>query len=448
MNSLTTIDVFRRSWDESDMTSGRVRVILLVVLIAGLDGYDLLAMSFVAPVVSKAWSIDKATLGLVLTSSLFGMAGGSLGLSPLADLLGRRPLVLSALLLLTLGSLLSALSHAVWELAGSRALTGVGIGLMSPLTTTIAAEFANTRRRAFAVAATTVGGSLGGVAGGLLTAVILRSHAWLWVFVLGAALGASLFALTAFSLPESPAYLIDRWPANAVRRLNRVLSRIGQPLVSDMPRQRMRLRGSCRALSYRALFARDMAGVTIRLALVYILYVSAGYYLQIWLPQLVTEAGFPPSTASLVLVTLILVGSTAGLIFGALAHRIGPTRLASAAMIGFGASLALLGFVPSRLLPLMLASSACGLFLSTSTAVFYTSMSASFPPIMRVSGVGLVVGAGRLFSGLGPYLAGIMFAAGLTRTGVSLVFAAAASIAGLLLAFAKPAPTFDVETAI
>jgi MFS family permease len=443
MTSLTSIDVLRRSWDESDMTSGQVRVILLVVLIAGLDGYDMLAMSFVAPVVSKAWSIDKATLGLVLASSLFGMAGGSLGLSPLADLLGRRPLVLSALLFLTLGSVLSALSHAVWQLAGSRALTGVGIGVMVPLTTTIAAEFANTRRRAFAVAATTVGASLGGVAGGLLAAVILRSHAWHWVFVLAAALGASLFALTAFSLPESPAYLIDGRPANAVRRLNRVLSRIGQPLVSDLPRQRMRLRGS-----YRALFARNMAGVTIRLALVYILSVTAAYYLLSWLPQLVADAGFPPSTASLVSVTVTLVGATAGLIFGALAHRIGPTRLASAAMIGFGASLTLLGFVPPRFLPLVFASSACGLFLSTSTAVFYASMSASFPPIMRVSGVGLVMGAGRLFSGFGPYLAGIMFAAGLTRTGVSLVFAAAAGIAGLLLAFAKPAPTFDVETTI
>jgi MFS family permease len=441
MNSLITIDGLRATLDESPMTRGRVLVIVLAVLIAGLDGYDMLAMSFVAPVVSEAWSIDKAMLGLVLASSLFGMAGGALGLSPLADVLGRRPMVLGGLLLLTLGSLLSALSHTVWQLAASRALTGLGIGVMVPLTATIAAEFANARRRAFAVAATTVGASLGGVAGGLIAALILKAFTWLWVFVFAAAAGAALFVLTAFALPESAVFLIDRRPANAVRRLNRVLSREGQPLVSDLPRQGVRVRGS-----YRALFARGMAGVTIRLAIVYTLVVTAAYYLLSWLPQLVADAGFPPSTASLVSATFSVVGAAAGLIFGALAARIGPTRLASSAMIGFGAALAVLGCVTPKLFLLMLASAACGFFLSISIAVFYASMSTSFPPLMRVSGIGLVMGVGRLFSSLGPYLAGIMFAAGFTRTGVSLAFAVAASIGGVLLASGRAAEPIDVQS--
>jgi len=432
MNASLTITGLRGLLDESQMSRGQLIAVALVVLIAGLDGYDVQSMSFVAPVVSKAWTVDKATLGLVLASSLFGMAGGSLGLSPLADVAGRRPMVLGGIALMTLGSLSSALSHTVFTLAASRALTGLGIGVLVPLTTTIAAEFANAQRRALAVAATTVGFTLGGVAGGLAAAAILKAHPWQWVFGLGAAAGLLLLLLAAIGLPESPAYLMDRRPASALRKLNRVLVKFGQAPLTDLPQQ-----SKLQRTSYRALFAPGMAGITIRFAIVYMLVVTSGYYLLSWLPQLVADAGFPPSTASLVSATAALVGVAAGLIFGALAARIGPMRLASSAMIGFGGALAALGFVPPLLPLLTLAASACGFFLSATTAVFYATMTAAFPPLMRVSGIGLVMGFGRLLSGLGPYLAGVMFAAGLTRPVVSLAFAAIACAAGLLLASAS-----------
>jgi MFS family permease len=173
MSASVTLASLHKSLGESRMTRGQIIAVVLVVLIAGLDGYDG-NQCRTSPVVSKAWGIDKATLGQVLACSLFGMAGGSLGLSPLADVLGRRPMVLGGILLMTIGSLLSGLSQTVQALAGSRALTGLGIGVLVPLTTAIAAEFSNLRRRGFAVAATTVGFSLGGVAGGLVSAAILN----------------------------------------------------------------------------------------------------------------------------------------------------------------------------------------------------------------------------------------------------------------------------------
>ena len=61
-------------------------------------------------------------------------------------------------------------------------------------------------------------------------------------------------------------------------------------------------------------------------------------------------------------------------------------------------------------------------------------MTESFPALARVSGIGFVMGLGRLTSGLGPYAAGALFAVGWTRLGISLLFAAAAVSAGLLLA--------------
>ena len=429
MSAIDPTQDLRSTFDDARMTRGQVIVVVLAVLIAGLDGFDVQAMAFVAPVVSKAWAIDKAMLGAVLASSLFGMAGGSLGLSPFADLLGRRPLVLAGLLLMTVGSLLSSLSPGVGPLALSRAVTGLGIGVMVSLTTTIAAEFTNARRRAFAVATTTVGFSVGGVTGGLLSSAILRGHPWQWVFGSGAIAGAVILVLTAIWLTESPLFLMDRAPPNALRRLNRILPRLGHAPLTDLPPTQAN-----RPSSYRALFSPAMIWVTVRFATVFLLMVTASYYLLSWLPQLVADAGYPASTASLVTALTSLVGIAGGLIFAGLARRVGPQRLASFAMLGFAASLAGLGLSPPTLVILMLAATACGFFLSATTAVFYATLTSSFPPLMRVSGIGFVMGFGRLLSGLGPYLAGVMFAAGLTRTGVSLAFAGLAALAGLLLA--------------
>ena len=423
-----TPDSLRASLDAGPMTRGQVVAVVAAVLLAGLDGYDVQAMSFVAPVVSKAWSIDKATLGLVLASSLFGMAGGSIGLSPLADVLGRRPVMLGGVALMTLGSVLSALSHTVGQLAASRVVTGLGIGVMISITTILAAEFASARRRGLAVASTTTFFGVGGVLGGFAAAGVLRAHTWPWVFAIGALAGAVLLVVAAFALPESPAFLMDRAPKDALRRLNGVLRRLGRPPLSELPEPVRAERAS-----YRALFTQEMAGVTLRFALVYLLVVTAAYYLLSWLPQLVADAGFAPSTGGLVMASSSLVGIPAGLIFGVLAARLGALRLASWGMIGFGASLAALGLVPPVLALLILAASACGFFLQATTAVFYATMASTFPPLTRVSGMGFVMGFGRLFSGIGPFLAGVLFASGWTRPGVSIAFAAAAAAGGLVL---------------
>ncbi|MES2258172.1 MAG: MFS transporter [Pseudomonadota bacterium] len=429
MNAQTSLNDLRASLDDAPMSVYQVAVVALAVLIAGLDGYDVSAMSFVAPVVGKAWMIDKAVLGMLLGSSLVGMAGGALLLSPLADVAGRRPMVLTGLLLVTGGTLLSALSQAVWQLSASRVLTGLGIGLMVALTTSIAAEFANKRRRPLAVALTTVGFSLGGVLGGLASSAILKNTDWHWVFGVGAIAGSVLLMVTLAVLPESPAFLIDRRPRRALERLNRVLARFGRAPLAELPPQAVRQRAS-----YRALFAPELAGTTARFAVVFLLVATASYYLLSWLPQLVVDAGFPPSTGGVVMATCQSVGIVASVIFGLIGGRVEPMRLSSIAMICFGLALAVLGFVPPVLTALLVAGSACGFFLSATTAVFYATLTEAFPPRSRVSGIGFVMGFGRLVSGIGPYLAGAMFAAGVGRSGVSLTFAAAAVLAGLLVA--------------
>ncbi len=317
--------------DVSPMSRMQISVLFIAVLLAMMDGFDLLGMAYVAPALSHAWGIGKGTLGFLLSTSLIGMALGSLALSPLADVTGRKPMVLSSIGLVVAGSLLSALCHAVPTLAACRVLTGIGIGTMVPLTTTIASEFANTTRRPFAIAATTVGLPAGSIVGALVAAVLLKHVGWPAVFVSGAIAGALLLPVIMLWLPESPSFLIARRPSDALERLNRILLRLGRPAFSELPPG-----AASKRASYRSLFAPELIGITLRLGAVQILVSTTAYYFISWLPQVIADLGFPASTASLASAVSSVVGMISGLLFGFFAARFGPVRLASIAMIGFG----------------------------------------------------------------------------------------------------------------
>jgi MFS family permease len=107
-------------------------------------------------------------------------------------------------------------------------------------------------------------------------------------------------------------------------------------------------------------------------------------------------------------------------------------------MIGFALSLACVGLSPPVLGLLIAAASSFGLFLAGMTGTLYAVIAGAFPSSMRASGVGLVMGVGRIASALGPALAGWLFSYGMDRASVSLLFAAAPVLAALLISTFKP----------
>ena len=436
MNKPIEVYDFRRRLDDSPMSRVQIMAVAVTVLLSALDGYDVLSMTFAAPAVTKAWGIDKTALGGALSSSLAGMALGSLLLAPLGDVIGRRLVVMGGLVLMTAGSLLSAYSSTVLELALWRVLTGLGIGIMVAVITALAAEFANTRRRPFAVAAMAVGYPVGGVIGGLVAAALLRSFGWPAVFMAGAVAGAVVLLAVVVSLPESPAFLLARRKPNSLERINVLLVRCGHPPVAALPPL-----DSTGAASYRALFSPGCAGTTVWITAVNLLYVVAVYYILSWMPQLVADAGFSPASGSIVSSVANVVGVFSGMALGWAAASFAPNRLAACAMVGLGLAIAAFGYMPASLPLLMMAAGVVGFFLFAGIAGLYATMAAVFTPATRSTGSGFVIGIGRAGSAIGPYLAGWLFTSGLTRAEVSVAFAALAGVAGILLAFGRPRPT-------
>jgi MFS family permease len=278
-------------------------------------------------------------------------------------------------------------------------------------------------------AVATLGFPLGGVIGGLGASALLKTASWHWVFLGGSIAGAMLFVLVFLTLPESPTFLIAKRAQDALERTNLVLSRLGHSAMSELPvavdRQFTR---------YSALFEPALRPIVVRLTATAILIATASFFILNWMPQMVVDAGFTPAQGSLVSAKSGMIGFLGGVIFATFASRFPPNRVAATALIGAALALAAVGLVPPVLNLLVLSSGIMGFCLAGTTGMIYTILATAFPPGLRASGMGFVLGVMRIAAAAAPTLAGVMFANGMTRVGVSLVFAVCPLVAAVLIA--------------
>jgi EmrB/QacA subfamily drug resistance transporter len=142
-----------------------------------------------------SWVINAYTL----TFGGFLLLGGRM-----ADLLGRRRLFISGLILFALASLAGGLSTTDTQLVIARAVQGLGAALLSPaalsLVTVIFKEGAE-RNKALGVwgAVAGSGGAVGVMLGGMLT----QWAGWEWVLFVNVPIGIAAAALAPRLLPES-----------------------------------------------------------------------------------------------------------------------------------------------------------------------------------------------------------------------------------------------------
>jgi MFS family permease len=168
----------RTALRQGPITLFQIVVVVICTILNTVDGFDVLAMSFTAPLVQKEWSLEPATLGILLSAGLAGMCLGSLFLSPLADLYGRRAVVILSTALVSLGMFASAYSGGVSELALFRLATGMGVGGLLASGNTLLSEYAPDRWRDLSISAMVVGYSVGAIVGGSISAYLIQAFGW------------------------------------------------------------------------------------------------------------------------------------------------------------------------------------------------------------------------------------------------------------------------------
>jgi EmrB/QacA subfamily drug resistance transporter len=125
----------------------------------------------------------------------------------LADLYGRKPLMLLGLSLFGVGLVLGGLAPTMGALIAARAIQGAGAGAIQPISMTIIGDLYSLEERTRVQGAMGAVWGLAGVAGPLLGGFLVSALSWRWVFWINMpfVIASAAVLIRVFHEPENPA---------------------------------------------------------------------------------------------------------------------------------------------------------------------------------------------------------------------------------------------------
>ncbi|KAF1832634.1 MFS general substrate transporter [Decorospora gaudefroyi] len=176
----------------------------LSVLLSALD------LTIITPAIPAIVSGFHSTTGYVWIGSAFILA--STASTPvwasLADIWGRKPILLIALTIFLGGSLLCALAPSMHSLIAGRALQGLGSSGMGTMVNVIICDTFSLRDRGLYLAITSVVWAIGSAVGPVIGGTFTTRLNWRWCFWINLPIGAVVFFVLVFFLklpsPHTP----------------------------------------------------------------------------------------------------------------------------------------------------------------------------------------------------------------------------------------------------
>jgi len=393
--------------DERRLNRFNASLVIWSFFIVLFDGYDITAISFAAPELIKTWGItNRAELGPIFSSSLFGILIGSPLFGYIGDRYGRKIAVIGSCLIFGAFTLLACWAGSLRELFYLRFVAGIGLGGLLPNLIALNAEYAPRRLRATLIIVMFTGITFGGAVPGAISVWLVPQYGWQAIFAVGGVLPILMAVGAALQLPESLKHVVVRDDRAQADRLLALLKPDRAPdaatrlVVADEK--------VYRGFNPKYLFADGLALITPLLWICFACNLMGFYFLLSWLPTLLTGAKLPPSEAAIA-TALVQIGGTVGGL--ALTRPIDAkgflpvTILFACSVLAVGA----LGYVglssAAALMAIVFLAGFCVLGLqfglNAASAMIY-------PTSVRSNGSGWAFGVGRVGSVLGPIVGGVL----------------------------------------
>ncbi len=172
-----------RAQDASPLSSRRgVAILILLCLVQFMDILDASILNIALPSIKRDLGFTQESLqwvvnGYILTYGGFLLLGGRV-----ADLLGRRRVLVTGLVVFAGSSLVGGLAHSESLLVAARFAQGLGAALLSPAAlSSLTTIFRSGRDRNTALGAWAAVSGLGGAAGVLFGGLLTEGPGWRWV---------------------------------------------------------------------------------------------------------------------------------------------------------------------------------------------------------------------------------------------------------------------------
>jgi len=370
---------------------------------AAMEGFGLQSVGVAAGRMAQEFHLSAAEIGWVASASTSGLLPGAIFGGSLADWVGRKRVLVWAVLTFAVFTLATTWAGGYWALLGARFLTGLGLGATLPNLIALSAEVAAPACRSRYIGIMYSGVPAGGALASVVSIVGGTHGEWRPIFDIGGSLSIMVAGLLFLILPESPQF----------RGRLRSVSGKTQP---------------GRVGSLRVLFGDTRAVSTLLMWMCLFFHMLVIYVLLNWLPLLLVNKGFSTGQADAIQLVFNLGAVAGNLLFGRLMDR--GSRWATA-MLMYGlviASLTAIDYVAG--FPAMVALSfAVGVFAVGGQMVVYAIVPIYYPTLMRATGVGWAVAVGRVGAFAGPVLVGEALRSGLGSRAILIGAAPALSIA-------------------
>lgn len=422
------------------------------------------------PTIAQAYGASFQAVQWVVLSYLVAVTASVAGIGRAGDLIGRRRLLLTGILLFTAASILCGLAPTLWLLVGARAVQGVGAAAMMALAMSLVGEAVPKARMATALgllaAMSAIGTALGPPLGGLLIA----GAGWRAIFLVALPLGLAAFLLLHRHLPRDRRAETDRAGFDttgsvllavtlAAYALAMTLGGAGFGTLNVALLAAAVLAGGLFALAeakapaplIRLAFLRE-AGLGARLAMNALVSTVMMATLVVGPFHLARGLGLEPFEVGLVMSAGPLVAALAGVPAGRLADRFSDRGIVRAGLVGMGVGTSLLAVLPAALGiagylgPIVLVTAAYALFQTANSAAVLTGLDSD----RRGAASGLLNLSRNLGLVSGASLLGAVFAAGsagadvanappdAVAAGMRTTFAVATALILAALALARP----------
>ena len=396
---------------DSDIDRRTIVTIVLCSLAALMEGIDIVSLGLAMPKLGPEFDLASGERGYALSASLVGLAIGAVVGGRLADSIGRKKVLVASMAALGVFSLATTVARDFPVLLLVRLCVGFGLGGAFPMLIAISTEASPKRFRATALSLVYSALPIGGALLSLIVGVGGDELDWRVIFYIGGLGPLVLLPVWVTSLPESA-----QFQAAASASDGRPRASVGV---------------------FSALFGEGRGGATLLLWTSYVCTLFVVYLLINWIPSLMVAKGLTAAQGAMVSLALNLGSAAGSVTFGAATDR-GFRRLTIiAAYVALVASLVPLAYLEGYV-TMLVAATLVGFFMLGCQLILYAMAPEYYPTLMRGTGVGAAVAAGRVGSIAAPSMAGLLLGAGYGASAVlatSIPFVVVASLTALALLF-------------
>jgi AAHS family 4-hydroxybenzoate transporter-like MFS transporter len=430
---------FRGAMDKRPVSKFQFRLVAVAAILLVMDGYDIQAISYVAPVLSNLWHIDRGAFGPIFGAGLVGLALGTLVLSPVADRIGCRLVLTGCMALYALATLATAMVESWGMLLALRFVTGIGLGGVLPTTIAVVSDYSPTRIRNLMVVLSMAGFAIGGSLGGFVAAATIERFGWQSVFLIGGIVPLLLLPILMRWFPESLLRLLS------VPRLRPRLDEIIAAVVPGWWAEQAVVERSHQSTKERfpvaALFGDGYAKPTIFIWSIFFCGILLFYFVVNWLPTVVHSSGQSLELANMTGAIFQLCGLPGGFAFAIVADRTGrPQWVLALAFLGAAVSCYFCGAAGSSPALIVASAAAVGFCLVGGNGAAIAFAGNYYPASIRATGVGWALGIGRLGSILGPVVGGLLITFQVSTPALFGLFAVPALLAAICAISIKRSP--------